>query len=159
MKFGLISGFYISSYTCTCVLVYGKHQIDLKLILRACRDSETWSRLRCGRSTTLDYDLVAEQVAAMEAVVAQVNFKQVDDRVEKLEKELAELKRELELALQAGPLALGEDAGQDGRRRQRGAPLGWPQEQASRRQESPQPHSRRVIRPSIRTDTAGTRPR
>jgi len=43
-----------------------------------------------------DYDSVAEQVAAMEAVVAQVNFKQIDDRVEKLEKELAELKRELE---------------------------------------------------------------
>jgi len=35
MKFGLISGFYISSYTYTCVLVYGKHQLDLKLILRA----------------------------------------------------------------------------------------------------------------------------
>jgi hypothetical protein len=39
--------------------------------------------------------LVAEQVAATEAVVAQV-----DDRVEKLEKELAELKRELELCRQ-----------------------------------------------------------
>ncbi|KAL6605795.1 hypothetical protein ACP70R_041448 [Stipagrostis hirtigluma subsp. patula] len=50
-----------------------------------------------------DYSSVVAQVSAIEAVVARVNYRRVDDamsrvakRVEKLESELAELKRELE---------------------------------------------------------------
>ena len=81
-------------------------------------------------------------------------FKQTDDRVEKLEKELAEVKRELERCRPQDRWPWAKTyVGQDGGRRH---PLGWPQEQASRRQESLQPHSRRVIRPPISTyHTAG----